>query len=45
MAQGPGARFTVIGGAMAGSTGRLIAERATGLPTTVDLAPFRSDRV
>lgn len=33
-----------LGLTMAGITGKLIAELATGKPTTVDLAPFRPDR-
>ena len=33
-----------LGLTMAGITGRLIAELATGQPSTVDLAPFRPDR-
>jgi len=33
-----------LGLTMAGITGKLIAELATGKPTTVDLAPFRADR-
>jgi D-amino-acid dehydrogenase len=33
-----------LGLTMAGITGKLIAELATDRPTTVDLAPFRSDR-
>ena len=33
-----------LGLTMAGITGKLIAELATGRPTTVDLAPFRPDR-
>jgi D-amino-acid dehydrogenase len=33
-----------LGLTMAGITGKLIAELATGQPTTVDLAPFRPDR-
>lgn len=33
-----------LGLTMAGITGKLVAELATGKPTTVDLAPFRPDR-
>ena len=33
-----------LGLTMAGITGKLVAELATGQPTTVDLAPFRPDR-
>jgi D-amino-acid dehydrogenase len=33
-----------LGLTMAGITGKLIAELATGKPTTVDLTPFRPDR-
>jgi len=33
-----------LGLTMAGITGKLVAELATGRPTTVDLAPFRPDR-
>ena len=33
-----------LGLTMVGITGKLIAELATGRPTTVDLAPFRPDR-
>ncbi len=33
-----------LGLTMAGITGKLIGELATGKPTTVDLAPFRPDR-
>jgi D-amino-acid dehydrogenase len=33
-----------LGLTMAGITGKLIAELASGKPTTVDLAPFRPDR-
>jgi glycine/D-amino acid oxidase-like deaminating enzyme len=33
-----------LGLTMAGITGKLIAELASGKPTTVDLAPFRADR-
>jgi len=33
-----------LGLTMAGITGRLVAELATGQPTTVDLQPFRPDR-
>ena len=33
-----------LGLTMAGITGKLIAELATGKPTSVDLAPFRPDR-
>ena len=33
-----------LGLTMAGITGKLVAELATGTPTTVDLAPFRPDR-
>ena len=33
-----------LGLTMAGITGKLIAELATGQPTTVDLTPFRPDR-
>jgi D-amino-acid dehydrogenase len=33
-----------LGLTMAGITGKLVAELATGQPTTVDLEPFRPDR-
>ena len=33
-----------LGLTMAGITGKLVSELATGKPTTVDLAPFRPDR-
>ena len=33
-----------LGLTMAGITGKLVAELATGKPTSVDLAPFRPDR-
>jgi D-amino-acid dehydrogenase len=33
-----------LGLTMAGITGKLVAELASGKPTTVDLAPFRADR-
>ena len=33
-----------LGLTMAGITGKLVAELASGQPTTVDLAPFRADR-
>lgn len=33
-----------LGLTMAGITGKLVAELATGAPTSVDLAPFRPDR-
>ena len=41
-----GARLAVyLGSAESdGITGKLIAELATGRPTSVDLAPFRADR-